>query len=111
MKKILLFYVVVLFTWCAYSQSPDAFWYQAVVSGDNGSALTERNVTVRFNIRENTVTGTVIYSEIHQTTTNASGMIFLKIGKGVSSGEIAFANINWAKGDYFIEIEMDKGNG
>jgi hypothetical protein len=111
MKKILLSYAVILFACCAYSQSPDAFWYQAVISGDDGSALAEANVTVRFNIRENTAAGTVVYSEIHQTATNASGMIFLKIGKGVSSGEITFAGINWAKGDYFIEIEINKGNG
>ncbi|MDR0682990.1 MAG: hypothetical protein LBG15_14250 [Dysgonamonadaceae bacterium] len=111
MKKILLFYATILFTGSAYSQTPDAFRYQAVISGDNGSALAETNVTVRFNIRENVATGTVVYSEIHQTTTNASGMVFLAIGKGVSSGEITFANINWAKGDFFLNIEIDKGNG
>jgi hypothetical protein len=112
MKKSFLFYVLTfVFIGCAYSQAPDAFQYQAVVSGDNGSVLAETNVKVRFNIRESTAAGTVVYSEIHQTKTNAAGMVFLNIGKGVTSGEKAFANINWAKGPYFIEVEIDKGAG
>ncbi|MDR0413063.1 MAG: hypothetical protein LBH61_04600 [Dysgonamonadaceae bacterium] len=92
-------------------QTPDAFQYQAVIAGDNGAALVEKDVKVRFNIRENTATGTVVYSETHQAKTNAAGMVFLRIGKGFSESEILFANINWAKGACFIETEVDKGNG
>ncbi|MDR0540662.1 MAG: hypothetical protein LBH19_00455 [Dysgonamonadaceae bacterium] len=93
------------------AQTPDAFQYQALIAGDNGAALALTNVKVRINIRESSATGAVIYSEIHQTATNSAGMVFLKIGKGVSSSEILFSNINWAKGTYFLETEVDKGAG
>jgi hypothetical protein len=110
-KNYLILLLLAFLTVYVYGQAPDAFRYQALVSADNGSALAATNIKVRFNIRENTATGTVVYSEIHQTTTDAAGLVFLEIGKGFSSGEITFANINWAKGTYFIETEIDKGNG
>ena len=113
MKKILLFFCALLWMsdGIASAQTPDAFQYQAIISGDDGAALASNPVKVRFNIRENTAAGAVVYSEIHQTTTNAVGMVFLKIGKGVSSTEKAFVDVNWAKNAWFIEVEVDKGAG
>jgi hypothetical protein len=93
-----------------YGQAPDGFQYQAAVSGNGGVLLKETNVTVRFNIKAETATGTVVYSETHTTTTNSSGLIFLAVGKGTAATG-AFASINWTSGKYFLETEIDKGAG
>jgi hypothetical protein len=106
MKKIFLLWVLTLVLTNAYSQTPKAFQYQAVVAG-NGTALANANVKVRFTIREDAATGTSVYSEVHQTTTNAAGIISLQIGKGTTETG-TFALINWAKGTFFIETEIDK---
>lgn len=87
------------------AQAPDAFQYQAVVSD-----VKDANVNVRFSIRENTATGTKVYSETHATKTNAFGMVSLQIGKGTPVTG-TFSGISWAKGVYFIETEVDNGSG
>lgn len=108
---LLFFAMTLLVIGKVCSQTPDAFQYQALIAGNDGAALAQTNVKVRFSIREGATAGTVVYSEIHQTSTNAAGMVFLPIGKGVSSSEKTFVNINWAKGPYFLETEVDKGAG
>lgn len=108
-KRLLILFSGLFFGLGMYAQAPDAFQYQAVIS-DNGSALKEANVKVRFNIRENSATGTAIYTEEHEAKTNVSGMVFLQIGKGAPAvGN--FSTIAWIKGNLFIETEIDKNNG
>ncbi|MDR2474746.1 MAG: hypothetical protein LBD45_02705 [Bacteroidales bacterium] len=113
MKKIfLVFAATFLIMATASSQTPDSFQYQALIAGNDGSALAQASVKVRFNIREGSTAGTVVYSEIHNSVpTNAVGMVSLQIGKGISESEKTFANINWAKGPYFLETEVNKGSG
>jgi hypothetical protein len=108
-KKNLLLIPALFFALNIYSQAPDAFQYQAVVS-NNGAALIDAAVKVRFNIRENTATGTIVFSEVHQTQTNAFGIVSLQIGKGTEE-TATFTSVNWAKGTFFIETQIDKGAG
>ncbi|MCD7973833.1 MAG: hypothetical protein LUG18_14440 [Candidatus Azobacteroides sp.] len=108
-KRLLIIVSTVFFMVNGYTQSPDAFHYQAIVA-DQGEIISEQEVQVIFNIRINTPDGDMVYSETHATRTNSAGMIFLKVGQGdVVSGD--FSLINWAKGPYFIETLMNKGNG
>lgn len=108
-KKLFILTISIFWVLTINSQTPEAFQYQAVVS-NNGMAMIEADVKVRFNIRENTATGTIVYAENHQAKTNAFGMVSLQIGKGTAETN-TFASINWSKGTYFIETLIDKGAG
>jgi hypothetical protein len=53
--------------------------------------------------------GTSVYTEIHTVSTNLLGLVNFAIGGGtVISG--SFANINWAQGPYFVQVELDAAN-
>ena len=108
-KKIFTLCLFAAFILNIYSQAPESFQYQAIVS-DNNTTLVNTDVSVRFTIREKTATGPKVYSEVHQTKTNSFGMVALQVGKGtVETGD--FTSINWGKGSFFIETEIDKGAG
>lgn len=93
-----------------FSQSPDAFQYQAMIRDTNGILISNQVVTVRFKIHQTNTVGSVIFIETHQTTTSKLGLIHLKIGNGTPEyGTIAL--INWVNGPFFIETEVDKGSG
>ena len=94
----------------SYAQSPQAFKYQAVLRDLGGLPLIEKNVSIKISILKSSLTGTSIYSEIHQAKTTPLGIINLEIGKGVSSLN-SFSSIEWGTDIHFVKIEMDSTGG
>ncbi|MCD7973835.1 MAG: glycoside hydrolase family 16 protein [Candidatus Azobacteroides sp.] len=79
--------------------------YQAVLRGNEGGALSNKDINVRFSIHNATEDGPVLYQETHQVKTDASGLFFLHIGEGtVISG--VFESIYWQNSPYFIRTEV-----
>ncbi len=111
MKK--LFYLVTFFLVANFSIAqapPEAFNYQAVARDNAGNILVNQNVSFRMSILKTTITGTVVYSELHFVTTDQYGMVALAIGTGlVTSG--VFADIDWATDSYFFKTEFDQNGG
>lgn len=103
------FYSTCLFLLCAFAafaQSPNALNYQAVLRDASGVVSQNKAVQVKFTIRSGAANGSSVYSENHNATTNAYGLINLQIGTGtVTSGN--FSAINWASGAYFLEVSLD----
>ena len=84
--------------------------YQAVVRNSANTLIANQNVSARISIVQGNATGTVIYTETHQVTTNANGLMTVEIGGGaVVTG--AFDHINWASGPYFLLTEIDPEGG
>ncbi len=105
MKK-LSFLAASLVSVCAFSQVQDAMSYQAVIRNSSNELVKNQNVGMRFSILKGSATGTVVYSETQTQTTNANGLITVKIGAGnLVSG--SYATINWGADTYFIKIETD----
>ncbi|MEL7530964.1 MAG: hypothetical protein AAFN10_06640, partial [Bacteroidota bacterium] len=91
-----------------FAQSTKGFNYQAVARDNSGATLDNTNVNLRFQIRDGSPTGTLIYQETHAMSTNAFGLLNTQIGKG--STEIGdFANIDWAA-DLYLLVELN-GSG
>ncbi len=108
------FYLTVLFfaisVGALFSQTPGAFNYQAVVRNSAGEILANHNVSLRISIVKNSASGTVVYTETHNVTTNVFGLINLKIGEGTAvSG--AFDSDTWKTGKHFIKTEIDPDGG
>jgi len=93
-----------------FAQSPEAFKYQAIARDASGNVIANQNVSFRISILKTSETGTPVYVETHNLTTNNFGLANLNIGEGSPvSGN--FSTIDWATDKYFIKVEMDATGG
>lgn len=110
MKKVILFFVAVMFVAITFAQTPQSFKYQAVARDAGGEFLTMQNVSLQISILQTEVGGTAVYVETHSIQTNEFGLINLEIGNGeLVSGDIS--TIDWSADSYFVKIEMDAAGG
>ena len=111
MKRLLLLVLVIaLTTGITSAQSPEMFNYQSVARDDQGNVLSNQNVGIKISILQGSASGTVVYEEEHSKTTNAQGLVNLKIGDG-SAISGTFSNIDWSSGPYFIKVGLDDSGG
>ncbi len=110
MKKTILLLSLILFSFAAIAQAPQGFKYQTVVRNPSGAIYANKVVSLRISILQGTPSGTSVYSETHNTTTNDFGIVNINIGMGtLLSGN--FASINWGADDYFVKTEIDMNGG
>lgn len=102
---ILVFCIITIF-----GQAPQAINYQAVARDGSNNLLANKNIGIRISIISGSATGTNVYSETHITSTNASGIFSVEIGRGnIVSGN--FPNIQWYAQQHFAKIEIDATGG
>ena len=94
----------------AMAQAPQAFKYQAVARDGSGNLLSIKSVSFRISILKGTVSGTPVYTEQHNKTTNSFGLVDLEIGSGTSATG-NFTTIEWGADRFFIKVEMDPTGG
>jgi uncharacterized protein (TIGR02145 family) len=93
-----------------FAQAPKSFQYQAVVRDNAGSIIADQLVSFRIGVIQDSINGSLIYSETHSITTNQFGMAVLAIGRGsVETG--IFENINWGTKPHFLKLELDETGG
>lgn len=110
MKKLLTLIAGIGLSALAFAQAPQGINYQAVVRDNGGNVIASSSVGIRIQIRQNSATGTIVYSESFSPTTSAIGLVNLVIGQGnVLSG--TFASINWGQGTYYCELGLDPNGG
>jgi hypothetical protein len=109
-KKIFLSAAFLAFVFIGFAQVPDAFNYQAVVRNSSGEVLANQNVSFRISILQGSESGAVLYSETQTVSTNAFGLVNLKIGGGtVVSG--VFSPGGWGATSHFLKVEIDPTGG
>ena len=111
MKKIIgLFFLCIAFLsiqGISYAQSgaPNGINYQAVIRDNMGNLVANSPVAIRINIRQNSASGVVIFSEKHLVTTTQYGLVNFVIGAGSFLGLGGpFATINWGNGPYYLDL-------
>jgi len=82
-------------------QAPSTFNYQAVLRDATGEILESTSASIQLVIHQGSSTGTTVYSEVHNTTTNEFGLVNLEIG---SVTPASFGTIDWSAGPYFVEV-------
>ncbi|MDT0650127.1 hypothetical protein RM529_08230, partial [Zunongwangia sp. F297] len=106
MKWTPIFPLLLLTITSLFAQAPEKMSYQAVIRDNSNTLVTNSEVDLKIIVRQGSAKGTAVYEETHYTTTNSNGLVSLQIGTGVvSMGN--FKNINWAKGYYFVESQVD----
>jgi len=104
-NKIIACFFVVLSFFCLkmFAQVPQGINYQAVARNAAGDPIATQTVSIEFKIRSSTATGTVVYDETNNTSTNQFGLFTAIIGMGTPvSGN--FSTISWGTNKYFIEV-------
>ena len=94
----------------ASAQAPQGFNYQATVRNNAGALILNQNVSFKFNVRQNSMTGVIVYSENQTATTDDLGQVNLVVGQGTPT-KGTFAGINWANGTYYLGIDLNTGSG
>ncbi|MGQ1783828.1 MULTISPECIES: hypothetical protein [unclassified Saccharicrinis] len=111
MKKRLLCLIKLTFLgFVLIAQVPEAFNYQAVVRTSSGEVVPDQLVSFRISILKESETGKVMYSETHSVTTNAFGLVTLRIGEGRPVDGI-FGPGGWGLAPHFIKVELDLTGG
>ena len=111
MKKFLLFLIAMVFAVASlWAQAPQKMSYQAVVRNANNSLVVNQNVRVKVSVLQGSETGSPVYVETHEPTTNANGLMTVEVGDGTPlQGD--FTSINWANGPYYLKSEIDPAGG
>ena len=112
MKK-LLFTPFLFLVFVGFSQTipPPYINYQAVLydvnSANPNTPLTNQSFTTFVNINDEL--GYLLYREEHFASTDANGLITIRIGDGIYiAGTIFnFNQINWSVGKYYLVIDFD----
>src|SRR5688572_237316 len=110
MKKLQMLLLGMLLLQIAHAQVPQGIPYQAVARNSSGAVLASQLIKVRFTIHDATATGTIVYQETFNPTTNSLGLFNVNVGTGtVVTG--TFNGISWGLNAKFMQVEMDPTGG
>lgn len=105
MKKLFLILSFSLSLTILFAQTPpEKINYQAVARDLAGNPLANQNLTVIFDIRQGSSSGTSVYTETHSNiSTNQFGLFTAEIGEGAPSlGTLA--GINWGTSLHYLAV-------
>lgn len=109
---VITFLSLLLISLSSFAQDPpEGINYQAVARDNSGKPISNSNLKIRFSIRDITATGTIVFQEIHNGSTNVYGLFTLIIGNGLLVSTDSFSAINWENGNKYLEVEVDTLSG
>jgi hypothetical protein len=86
----------------------NGIFFQALARDNYSNPAKDRKIYVQSTIIQSTITGTKVLVEEFQTTTDASGVFGISIGKGSRTGGSfsSLNNIDWSAGPYFLNLKI-----
>ncbi len=110
MKKYVISFLILILPFFLFAQAPQGLNYQAVAYNGSGVPVTNQLLGVRLSILDGSATGTLVYQETQNPTTDNTGLFSIVIGNGtVVSG--TFSTINWGNGSKWLKTEIDITGG
>lgn len=96
----------------AYCQTPQRINYQAIArDAKSGVELSNQPVFLVVKILQSSSDGELVYQEEHpNVSTNDYGLFSIQIGNG-NPVMGNFGQINWGSNQFWLEIDIDLGNG
>ena len=113
MKRYLLLLATIISAIATFGQTsppPNAFKYQAIVRDVGGEPQGGIDVSFQVTIKESSCTGTSVYQETFNVTTNDYGLVNLSIGNGTTTSG-TFSTISWGGSYHYIDVAMDINGG
>ena len=113
MKKVLLTLILTLLSaTLLWAQAPQGFTYQAVVRNADGTAVSNRTVSVKLSFIKGSASGTEGYAELHYPTTDAGGLFTVIAGQGMGLVNCPFSDcVDWTDGPWFLRSQIDPDGG
>ena len=105
-RKLLLALSAVIVALTVFAQMPAQMSYQAVVRNSNNQLLVNKQVGLRVSIVQSSDTNVTVFTEVHNPTTNANGLLTISIGSLNSLDAV-----NWSAGPYMLKTELDPDGG
>ena len=102
MIKFSLTSLIILFCFSLLAQTPASFSYQAAIRDISGNVAANQAVSIEIDILQGGSEGISVFSETHNVTTNAQGVINLTIGS-VEDLNV----VDWSSNSHFIKITVD----
>jgi len=108
MKNLVL--IIALFTsQIILAQAPSIFTYQGYIIDEAGNSMDNKDVTFTVTISEDQAASNIYYLEVHDTQSNANGVIDIAIGSGISlQGNMS--DIDWLSSVPYINIQYELFN-
>jgi len=105
MKKSIILLAYLLLSTLIFAQSPpEKINYQAVARDLSGNPLINQTLSVEFEIRQGSGSGSVVYAESHTgISTNQFGLFTAEIGNGFPSAG-PFSAINWGANLHYLVV-------
>ena len=112
MKKYITF--IIFFNYILYSNSVHAqmnnngIFFQAIARDMFTNPAKEKNIYLEASIIQYAETGNKVFTEQHQTNTDAFGVFNITLGGGKWIGGVAknLTSIDWANGPFFLNIKI-----
>lgn len=109
-------------TAAAQTSVPNTFSYQAVITAEDGSPISNHDITVEVSIRQGDNCETnpdckLLWQELHAPKTNDFGSFSIEIGSPnaistTNGSETKYSNIDWlntTNGNYYMQVRVDFG--
>ncbi|MFZ2323076.1 MAG: hypothetical protein WAV89_05190, partial [Ignavibacteriaceae bacterium] len=65
-----------------FAQSPEKISCQAVIRNSSNALVTKTQIGMQISILQGSASGTAVYVETQEPTTNANGLVSVEIGNG-----------------------------
>lgn len=110
MKRLLLTFTALVLCLIVFGQEGSSFSYHAIIHDREGKLLITHSASIRISILQGNAFDSIVYSEIHNVTTDQFGIASIVVGKGnLSSGD--FTRIEWDNEKYYLRVEADANGG
>ena len=100
----------ILLSTILWAQVPNKMSFQSIIRNNQGKLVVNQVVGVRTSILQGGSTGTSVYEETHQKTSNQNGVLTLEIGTGTAT-KGTYNTIDWSQEPYFLKTELDIKGG
>lgn len=112
MKRLMLLLSTLAVAASLWAQAPQGFTYQAAVRNADGTAVANRQVSVRLALLQGGADGAERYAEMHRPTTDAAGLFSIVVGQGHALVNCLMEQcVDWADGPWFLLTQVDPANG
>ncbi|TFH24530.1 MAG: hypothetical protein E4H10_10515 [Bacteroidia bacterium] len=108
MKRSYISFIVLALAISVCAQAPLSFKYQAYLRNADGTIRGSEFVTLQLKIVQGSVNGATVYTEVHNTSTNAHGLVSVTVGRGSTSSNMSA--VQWGNGPYFLNIIVNGVN-
>jgi hypothetical protein len=106
MKKIFTILMLAI-SLTSFSQTPGIF-FQAVAKDASGNPFPSAKIYIQSSILQYSETGTAIFVEKHDATTDADGVFNITLGHGVKTAGSATSlmDVDWGHGPFYLGLKM-----